>query len=165
MKTIQLTKGYVTTVDDEDYDELSKFKWCAHINSPRTIYAKRGIRTKLADGKITTRIEFMHNRIMGKADGFVVDHINRNALDNTRANLRWAKHWQNCRNSTRNPGRSGYRGVYLNHQSGWVANIARINTGREHIGCFESKRDAAIAYNKRAIELYGEFAITNQIYE
>jgi hypothetical protein len=31
MKTVQLTKGYVALVSDEDFERVNQFKWCANV--------------------------------------------------------------------------------------------------------------------------------------
>lgn len=77
MKTIELSDGYLTIVDDEDYEYLNQFNW-QHSN-----YACRGIRIN----KKLTVIQ-MHRVIMNAPKGMVVDHINHNKLDNRRSNLR-----------------------------------------------------------------------------
>jgi hypothetical protein len=63
MKTIPLTQGKVALVDDEDYPELSKFRWCA-VRHRNTWYAVRG---ESADGRrLTVR---MHRQILGLGHG------------------------------------------------------------------------------------------------
>lgn len=96
-------------------------------------------------------------------DAETVDHINRDTLDNRRANLRRATRLQNAANkgmSAHNT--SGLIGVNRDHNTGlWRAQIR--NGGRnEHLGSFSDQIEAARVYDKRAVELRGEFAVTNE---
>jgi hypothetical protein len=87
VKTIELTKGQVAIVDDEDFDDLRQFSWhVAWEPKIQSYYAKRSF--CLPDKKRGN--EKMHRRILGlkPRDGKIVDHLNHNGLDNQRANLR-----------------------------------------------------------------------------
>lgn len=83
MKKIQLTQGKFTIVDDEDYPELSKHKWCAK-KSAANWYAVRGVWDKAAQ---TTRIVRMHRVILGYDGRKEVHHKNGDSLDNQRQNI------------------------------------------------------------------------------
>src|SRR5262245_21340644 len=85
----------VALVDDEDYDELIKYKWHA-VFTGRKWYASRRI--------------MMHNVIMKADDGQIIDHQNGNGLDCQRHNLRKATHSQNAANRA-SINVTGYRGV------------------------------------------------------
>ena len=85
-----------------------------------------------------------------------IDHIDRNPSNNKLENLRLATRAQNCMNK-HTYSTSGYRGVYKNHINRWVARIKGKN-----LGSFLSKEEAAIAFDKAAKELYGNFASLNQ---
>lgn len=94
----------------------------------------------------------------------VVDHENRNPLDNRIENLRAATTAQNCSNrcSARNSS-STYLGVNLHsNKKAWECAIS-INNKRTYIGYFKLEKDAALAYNKEAVKLFGEFANLNII--
>lgn len=159
-KFIELTRGFRAIVDDADFDALSEFKWYATTNyKTRITYAARGTRVHLPDGKVTTHLTMMHNQIMGKNDGLRVDHISRDSLDNRRSNLRWATRAQNGMNTNRNPGITGFRGVYRRGR-GFQAMI-RVDGDLKHIGYFTDKIEAARAYDEKAAELRGAFAFAN----
>lgn len=80
MKRIPLSQGKYATVDDGDFDSVSKFKWCLDRISGNEYAARK------SNGK-TVR---MHQFILGHVDGFVIDHIDSNGLNNCRSNLRHA---------------------------------------------------------------------------
>lgn len=102
---------------------------------------------------------FLHKLILSDLTK-LVDHKNRNRLDNRRDNLRYATRSQNCINRL-STSKSGYRGVYL-VQGRWVAEI-KYEKQRKFLGGFTTKEKAAIAYNVAAIKYHGEFAILNEV--
>ncbi len=56
-----------------------------------------------------------------------------------------------------------FRGVNWNKKNRkWKAYI-RPNGHQVHLGFFDSEKDAALAYNQKANELYGEYALLNDI--
>lgn len=89
-----------------------------------------------------------------------VDHKNGDTLDNTRGNLREANKSQNGSNSrNRLLGSCKYRGITFSYGK-YVAQIT-IDKSHKRIGTFETPEEAAMAYDAKAIELFGEFAVTN----
>jgi hypothetical protein len=158
MKTIPLTQGMVALVDDEDYADLAQFKWYAR-KSPKdhTYYAARNV--KQAGRQITER---MHRRILNAQVGQIVDHENHNGLDCQRHNIRICTQRQNNGNRRRNiHSSSRFKGVtWYGRYKKWRAQIQ--NNGKEiHLGYFDDEEQAAHAYDKKAIELFGEFACLN----
>jgi hypothetical protein len=95
-----------------------------------------------------------------------IDHRDQDKMNNFVENLRPATKSQNEANTTKRvTNTSGYKGVYWSKQySKWRAKIDH-NKRQIHIGYFEILEDAAVAYNKRASELFGEFAFINKIPE
>lgn len=138
-------------MDDEDFDELSKVKWQHDTHG----YAAHGI---LRDGKHI--YQKMHYFILEQKEGLQVDHINRDRLDNRRANLRYATRSQNTANATR-PNSSGYRGIRQDCST-WCAR-ASVNGKRIELRGFKTPQEAAKAYNELAKELQGEFAVLNDV--
>ena len=157
MKAIQLTRGKVAIVDDEDFEELNRYKW----HCSKTGYA---IRTDHRGGK--RKDIRMHRQILSEPDGFLIDHINGDKLDNRRVNLRLCTNAENMRNGgKRSDNKSGYRGVCLNRVTGkWEAGL-RYNGKNHYLGLFTNKHDAARMYNFWAADLFGEFARLNKITE
>jgi len=90
------------------------------------------------------------------------DHISGDTLDNCRSNLRECTHQQNMHNRKKNENtRSRYKGVWWEKDSQkWRAAI-KMNNKRYHIGNYYHEREAALAYDKKARELFGEFARLN----
>ncbi len=158
MKLIPLSKGQNAIVDDEDFEELSAFKWCAGFNrSDRTFRARRSI--TLSDGRI--RAELMSRRLLGLeyGDKRQADHINHNALDNRRCNLRIATRSENQHNRVNQRNSvTGLKGVSWHKASKkWRVQIG-IDGVQLYLGCFSKQEDASAAYRNAAKDLHGEFA-------
>lgn len=102
-----------------------------------------------------------HRMIMATADDHrFVDHINGNKADNRRCNLRLVHPSVNNHNRIRISS-TGYRGVKkCKNVPGYEAHIT-FNYKYISLGYFRSKIDAAIAYDRKAVELYGSAAVTN----
>lgn len=152
---IQLTQGYQAIVDDEDHEELSKFKWHYHLG-----YA---IRTVYTGGKyIKIR---MHRVVMNCPADKEIDHVDGNKLDNRRCNLRICTRADNVRNIQVNTlGKSSkYKGVTWKKQSKkWCAQIS-LRKKKIYLGLFTDEKSAAIAYNQAAQKYFGEFARLNEV--
>ncbi len=150
MKRIPLTQGRYALVDDEDWELVSNYNW--HLEKrPNLYYA--------AASKSGERIA-MHRLIMKAKKGQSIDHISSNGLDNQRYNLRFATPMQNQQNSRVHKNtKSQFKGVSACHNK-WIARI-RINKIRYYLGIFTEERGAGIAYDRKAIEVFGEFARLN----
>lgn len=162
MKEIKLSQGKVALVDDEDFEYLNQWKWAAY-KSKNSFYAGRA---EMKNGKCKTIL--MHRVILKITEKKIfIDHRDRNGLNNQRYNLREATHKQNQSNAAPLIGKiSKYKGVTYNRDKGrkkrWVANIFP-NGKTVHIGHFLTEEEAALAYNKKAIEIQGEFAYLNHV--
>ena len=89
-RRIKLTRGKYAIVDVEDFEKLNQYKW----HSSHDGYAKRAVYNKANKGKRQAEV-YMHKMVCPAPEGMIVDHINRNSLDNRRANLRVATQKQN----------------------------------------------------------------------
>lgn len=150
MKEIPLSKGKVTLVDDEDFDWLSQWNWYVS-GRERELYAK---------GWVNGSSVIMHRLIMNTPDGLEVDHRDHNGLNNQRANLRNCTHTENARNRVA-CGKTGYLGVSV--CNGHIVAHIFINKKETYLGTFKTYEEAALVYNKVALEYRGEFASLNII--
>jgi hypothetical protein len=117
--------------------------------------------SKRINGKTSTK--FLHNFILPPKRGFIVDHINRNKLDNRRCNLRYVTYSQNNMNSSMQKNNtSGYRGVCWHKKAKKWACFIKLNKKRIHIGLFSNIEEAARAYKNKATELFGDYIGENQ---
>jgi hypothetical protein len=152
MKVIPSTQGYEILVDDEDFERLSQHSWYAH-------YSVRGRRpARRAPVNAGRKVIYLVHEILPMRHGFVVDHANGNVWDNRRSNLRYATRAQNAQNRGPNPGRR-FKGVRPYGQ-GFTAKIG-AHGSLYCVGWFASEIEAALAYDRAALELHGEFARLN----
>ncbi len=154
---IQLTQGKVALVDAEDFERINAFSWFAQYNPGNGHWYSA--RDAKVDGKMK-RI-YMHAEIVKPAPGLFADHKDRNCtLDNRRSNLRIATKSQNAANrKLHSNNTTGFKGV-VRAGSRFIAQI--MANGKQHfLGSFSDKADAARAYDKKAFELFGEFAYLN----
>jgi hypothetical protein len=156
MKTIPLTRGFSAIVDDQDFEFLIRFRWQALLGNTGKVYAVRTLPRKGGCQKKTR----MHNDIMGCLN---IDHIDGDPLNNCRSNLRVATEWQNSAYKRKPKGNfsSRFKGVTWNFKSlKWQAGIQHFRRSY-HLGLFHSEHDAAMAYDRFAKHLFGEFALLN----
>ncbi len=102
--------------------------------------------------------------VHGKWPNKVIDHINGDITDNRLINLRECTISQNLMNTGSVKGStSKYKGVSWHTKSKrWRAKIG-ANGYRYDLGEYKCPKEAALAYNKKALELHGEFAYQNKI--
>ena len=143
-KYIVCSKGTLYKVSNCDYDRVKDIIW---TNS-------RGYLYNVDYGRL-------HRFILNAPEGVVVDHINRDKSDNRRENLRLCTQAENVMNSKRVSGASKYKGVQFSKKySKWTAYITFSGRGKQ-IGTYMDEVEAAKAYDKKALELFGEFAYLN----
>lgn len=143
MQTIPLTDRHgdvvaYALVDDEDYPMLAQHRW--HLS--RSGYA---VRTLPRNGG-TPGASYMHREVLGldTGDRRQGDHINRNRLDNRRANLRIATDAENRQNVRARGGTSQHRGVYRRPSGRWAAQV-RAHGHLHVIGTYDTESEAAAA--------------------
>lgn len=118
---------------------------------------------KIRDGKRKRVVVWMHNVICSAPEGMVVDHINRNKLDNRKANLRAVTVQQNVwnRKIVKKGRRTRYTGIYWNKEAGkWNVRL-RVNGRRKSFGYYADEVEAAKAYDAAVKEHRGEYAVLN----
>jgi len=150
-------------VDEIDYKTLRlwEYKWTRLIGHTTTY-----IKTE-KNGKTI----YLHRLIMGCSDkprSVCVDHIDRNGLNNYKANLRIT---DNSGNNANTPKRlsakytSSYKGVSKipnNKSKCWQARI-KLSGKEKHLGFYRTETEAARAYNQAALDLFGPIAYLNII--
>ncbi len=159
MKTIQLTQGKETILDDIDYELVSLFKWQAHKDG-KTFYASSSITVNGVKYHI-----HLHKLILVVPEDMRVDHRNRNGLDNRRQNLRPCTHAQNLLNRPANKNTSSkHKNVHWRKDiSRWQVSITISQGKRKYLGCYKNEATAAQAYNDAVIKYHGEFIYLNEI--
>lgn len=169
MKLIPLTEmnrkaipKFFAMVDDEDYDELIKYKWHAEnkVNtSANTVYAVRTITI----GKKDTKVR-MHRQILNAPKGMLVDHGDGNGLNNQKYNIRICTHSQNSSNRVASrTSSSKYTGVHWDKSCNKWRTEIRKHGKRQFSKLFLDEKEAARCYNENAPRFHGEFAKINVI--
>lgn len=132
--------------DSEDYDLIKDYIWSGGY--PYVINQKNKL--------------FFHKFVLGNPD-CVVDHIDGNPYNNKKSNLRKCTQAENARNVTtkRINNTTGYKGVCLVKSTGHFTACVTFEKKSYHLGTYLTAEDAAAAYDKKAIELFGDFAKTN----
>lgn len=150
-KKIGLTRGKYAIVDDEDFEEMNKFKWYAQ-KIRKDYYACRTPHLKMEDGKQIKKTILMHRAIINCKKGLIVDHINHDSLDNRKENLRIVSNRQNLQNLKKS-GTSKYPGVrWRADRKRWVSTIY-INGKVEYLGSSPNEKEVFSLYKKRCEEL------------
>lgn len=142
--------SFVSLVDEEDYETVARFSW-QMVTQCHCRYAY----SKIAGP--------MHRLLLGFPKA-LIDHRNGNGLDNRRQNLRLCTHSQNLANSRKHvKSRSVFKGVSHDPRKSrakpWRAEFRFLN--RRYRSGHSTELEAALAYDKMAREIAGEFARTN----
>ena len=153
-RRIKLPKNKYAIVDPEDYQKLARDDWHLFESESKNYYAVR-----YENGKLLK----MHRVITNAPKGKIVDHKNRDGLDNRKANLRIATRAQNQynRRKTSKKTSSKYKGVDLDRSKNKYRAIISCDGKRIFLGYFNNEIDAAKAYDKAARIYHGEFAFLN----
>lgn len=147
-------KGYgkYAIIDADDFDLVSQHKW--HINEERG-----SVESCNSKNKQNIKI---HRLIMEHHFGdsnLIIDHIDRDPLNNRKSNLRFCTYQENTFNKSKQKNcKSGVRGVYWDKsRSKWAAQI-QINLKIIPLGRFEKFEDAVKARKEAEKKYYGDFA-------
>lgn len=128
-------EGRFATVSDCDYESLCGYRWVIQkdYKNPNLEYVYRVSHQK----KI-----FLHRWIIGDVEKKVVDHINRNTLDNRRENLRHVTYSESMFN------RSYSKVRYCTKNNGRWQSQTRVNGKYKYLGIFDTPEEA----KKKAID-------------
>ena len=155
MKEIELSNGAKTTIDDEWYPILSKWKWQCHQSNGKQ-YAYRKI------GRRGSETVFMHRYIKMANARSVVDHINGNGLDNRDENLRTVFPKYNYWNrGPQQNNKTGFKGVSWDTQRKKYMAAISANGRQKNLGRFDAPEEAARAYDAAAKVWHGQYARPN----
>jgi len=147
---------YVALVDDEDYERLNQFRWCANFQHN----SRYAVRTVCVNGKKNNIT--MHREILGDNGDLFIDHRDNDSLNCQKYNMRHCTLQQNLMNQRpKKHGNSIYKGVSWNKSHGvFVAKII-INGKNTYVKQSSNEIEAAKAYDEAAKIQFGEFAYLN----
>lgn len=137
-------------VDDEDFERLSLFRW--NFNGRSNIQRR-----------VPTGHKSLANEVMSTV-GIVYDHKDVDCFNNQKYNLRITTYQLNNANKFKRlavGSTSKYKGVSV-YRDGRFRGRLIFNRKQIHLGIFDTEIEAAKAYNKAAIEKFGEFARLNE---
>ena len=145
-------QGLSTLIDAIDHELVAPYKWYPWPRKEGGFYVVAGF-----EG--TTLL--MHRVVMNAQPGEIVDHKNGDGLDNRRStNLRITNYSGNRANTGLRGNRTGLKGVE-SKRGRWNARIEK--QGKVFwLGTFDSPIEAAVAYDRAAVELFGELSATNE---
>ena len=134
-------------IDTEDIERIKKHKWNQQNNG------------KHIEGYVNGKVIQLHRFIMNEdKDGIIIDHINRNPLDNRKCNLRRCNSQQNCCNrKTHNKNKLKVKNVRQRKDGKYEVNICK-NYKQIYIGVYDSLEEAIVERDKALKKLHGEFA-------
>ena len=149
---------FVAVVDLEDAEKVKQYHW--HVAKTSSKRCRRFYIASSTGG-------YLHRLITDAPKDKEVDHISGDTLDNRKSNLRLCGQFENQQNRERSrPNKSGYKGVWRLPQvkesasKPWCARL--YHKGKSHyLGTFGTAAKAARAYDKKALELHGEFVNLN----
>jgi hypothetical protein len=148
VRRIPLGGGHYALVDAEDFEWLNQWRW----------YLGNGYAIRMEKGKIIS----MHRQIMQPPKRMLVDHINHQKEDNRRVNLRVCTRLENMYNRSKRRGSvSRFNGVtYKKSQRKWVGTVwfrGKVIWS----AYFNDEIEAARAYDRKAVEMFGQYANVN----
>ena len=104
---------------------------------------------------------FLTHKVWPEGD---IDHIDGDRSNNRLSNIRQCSRTRNSQNAMSHKGNSKYKGVWNSGRktNPFQAHI-QVFGARKYLGSFERELEAALAYDKAALESFGAFARLNII--
>jgi hypothetical protein len=158
-RTLQLTQGRNALIDEDDWGRVGSIRWNLQRGGNNYYASHNKAANSRRDGRRRWTRLMLHRLVLGVEGKPFVDHKNGDGLDNRKANLRVATHSENQRNRRPCLSKSRFKGVFPKGRR-WRSQIG-LNGRSIHLGTFDKEEDAARAYDRAAIEHFGEFALTN----
>ena len=143
---------HVALLDTGDIGEFAAAAW--------TIVNRRYIGIRSSKNRVT----FLHRQLLVSLDGVDVDHINGDGFDNRRSNLRHVTHSANMKNRRlHRHSKNDYKGIKVVRGEALGKYRARVtHNGKKIDGPRRATQlEAALDYDRMAVELHGPFARTN----
>jgi len=139
-------KERIAKIDKEDVEKILVCSW-SYSNT-----------TEGTQGWVNKKITSMHQYLMGKNKGLLIDHVNQDRLDNRRSNLRWATKSQNGMNQRKRLGITyvKFRPECPKWKKRWLAQI-QFDGKKDYKYCY-SKKEALIERRKMELKYFKEFA-------
>ena len=158
MKEIQLTKGKIALVDDEDFDRINNYKWQSHLRF-NYYYASRKSSRLLGKRKTI----YMHREILNINDPNIhIDHISHDGLNNQKSNLRICTSSQNHANQKKHTNCSSiFKGVHWNTKKKRWISVLFMDRKVVHYKTFKCELLAGLSYDDAIKKHHGSFACTN----
>jgi len=155
MKEIILSNGDISIVDKSDYIKFSKMKW--HVIKRK--------KQKHAYGKKNGKTIYLHREILNAKKGQIVDHINRNGLDNRKCNLRFANKAINANNTKYHENSAiKLKGVTVRKDRNKKYRATIVFEGKQiYLGSYYTPEEAATSYDIAAVKYYGKNTYLNNI--
>lgn len=165
-----MTLAYDRLTEMLDYDQhTGLFSWKKSPTGSVPVGAEAGAKQKGKNGRVYLRVKldgtfyFLHNLAWFYVHKVwpddLIDHISGDS--NAILNLRPATYTQNAANKAVARGKKhGFKGVSTSRYQ-FAARIC-VEGVNKYLGYFSSPREAALAYDQAAEELFGEFALTNK---
>ena len=144
---IGLTQGKHTLVNQSDPSLIEHFNWYYADGYAAVAVEVNGKTEKIRMHQLLLDTGFM----VGKGQGNVVDHMNRDKLDNRRDNLRITSQRDNGKNKSNNS--SGLTGVYFDKSKDRWRAYTRLAGKRIHRGYFDDQLTAAAAYQQASTSI------------
>lgn len=152
---LKLTQGKETCIDLKNWKRVRGLPWCA-VQKKGNWYVQSRTITPFSGRWKTT---YLHQLILSCP---LVDHKDRNGLNNLEKNLRPATKQENSFNQRiRCDNTSGFRGVVRQNKTGKFEAHIRLSGKRKHLGTFTTPEEAARARDISAKVLFGQFASLN----